>query len=207
MKWVLMLVAGLLLGVGGWMFFRSQVPDDPAAGRDSAASLAEPIADSLRGFVAGDPPPAGRPAKAGPQGTDSSGGGAQKSAWLRHNPHLDEARFLMSMQKVEEAHWALHRANELEPGRPEVAELQGLLHFYTQDWPRAVAAYTAVLEAQPQNDEALLNRALARMAMEEHAEAIVDLEAFLRVNQQPGRRRQAEACLRHCNAVLYLGGD
>ncbi len=151
-----------------------------------------------------------------PGALDPSSGEAARDRLIRSRLHLALAGLRLDRGDHSAARNQVEMALALSPEMTEAILMLGYLFESGGDFPAAVERYSAVLDLEPGNTDALRSRANARMALHRDREAIADLERLceLGLEGDGARIRLAVAHLRlgeldeareHYGLALELG--
>jgi tetratricopeptide (TPR) repeat protein len=118
---------------------------------------------------------------------------------------LEEANRLVEAKKWEEADQVFSKAEQLDPGSYQIAEvrtlsltLQAIAKYEKRDWDGSLNAWSKVIERQPKNASNFRLRAAVWVEKEEYAKAVEDLSTAIRISpEHPNgyRLRAAAFCL------------
>ncbi|NJD56297.1 MAG: tetratricopeptide repeat protein, partial [Nitrospirae bacterium] len=107
--------------------------------------------------------------------------------------YTNRANILIAMGRIEDAEQDFQRARDLVPldfsqSLPSDDETFRLAEKYYQagDWPNAVAALTAIIDNEPDNASAHINRANAYSSLKRYQEAIEDFNRAIELNPGVG---------------------
>lgn len=95
----------------------------------------------------------------------------------------NKANLFLAAGDLDRAQTALNQLMSFDPDSAVAANLQGAIYHRQERYDDAVQAYTRSINARPQYQSALKNRAFAYIQQENYASARADIEALLRLTE------------------------